>query len=71
MPPDTFRYAGARAVVRSVPTMAAENAARAVELGSWGVDLNCAARRKRLTVAAVGRRYSKIPTHLPGCKSDA
>lgn len=42
------------------PQWLAENAARAVELGSWGVDLNCGCPSKRLTVAAVGRRYSKI-----------
>lgn len=42
------------------PQWLAENAARAVELGSWGVDLNCGCPSKRLTVAAAGRRYSKI-----------
>ncbi len=57
MPAGTIRYAGSRAVVRAVPTVAGRNAARAVELGSWGVDLNCGCRRKRLTVAVVGQRY--------------
>lgn len=42
------------------PQWLAENAARAVELGSWGVDLNCGCPSKRLTVAAAARRYSKI-----------
>ena len=40
------------------PQWLAENAARAVELGSW-ISI-AAARRKRLTVAAAARRYSKI-----------
>lgn len=42
------------------PQWLAENAARAVELGSWGVDLNCGCPSKTVNVAAAGRRYSKI-----------
>lgn len=42
------------------PQWLAENAARAVELGSWGVDLNCGCPSKRSTAAVVGQRYSKI-----------
>lgn len=41
------------------PQWLAENAARAVELGSGAWISIAAARRKRLTVAAAGRRYSR------------
>lgn len=42
------------------PQWLAENAARAVELGSWGVDLNCGCPSKTVNGSGGGRRYSKI-----------
>ncbi|GHM57048.1 hypothetical protein ECZU51_57180 [Escherichia coli] len=53
------------------PQWLAENAARAVELGSGAWISIAAARRKRSTAAVVGQRYSKILNSSTGCKSDA
>ncbi|STV75199.1 tRNA-dihydrouridine synthase C [Klebsiella michiganensis] len=44
------------------PQWLAENAARAVELGSWGVDLNCGCPSKLVNGSGGGRRCSKIPS---------
>ncbi len=44
--PDHLRHAGAySALLGQYPEWLAENAARAVELGSYGVDLSCGCRR--------------------------
>lgn len=42
------------------PQWLAENAARAVELGSYGVDLNCGCPSKLVNGSGGGRRCSKI-----------
>lgn len=53
------------------PQWLAENAARAVELGSWGVDLNCGCPSKTVNGSGGGATLLKILNSSTRCKSDA
>jgi tRNA-dihydrouridine synthase C len=58
---DPFRHAGADSAARPVSEWLAENAARAVELGSYGVDLNCGCPSKLVNGSGGGATLLKDP----------
>jgi tRNA-dihydrouridine synthase C len=59
--PDAVRHPRARTAAGQ-SAVAGGKRARAVELGSWGVDLNCGCPSKLVNGSGGGQRCSKIPS---------
>ena len=62
---------GARQLLGQHPQWLAENAFRAVSLGSWGVDLNCGCPSKQSMVVVVVLLFKTARNDLSANKSNA